>query len=35
MTQVIPMPTTQGNRELKRLIEGMEQFKDNPPPEFS
>lgn len=31
--QVAPMPQTQGNRALKWLLEGMEQFKSDPPPE--
>lgn len=32
LSQVIPMPKSQGDRELKRLLEGMEQFKSNLPP---
>lgn len=32
LSQVIPMPKEQGNRELKRLFDGMEQFISNPPP---
>lgn len=32
ITQVVPMPQDQGDRELKRLLEGMEQFRSNPPP---
>lgn len=32
LAQVIPVPKSQGDRELKRLLEGMEQFKSNPIP---
>ena len=32
LAQVLPMPREQENRELKRLLQGMEQFKSNPPP---
>ena len=32
LTQSLPMPREQGNRELKRLLQGMEQFKSNPLP---
>ena len=32
LAQVLPMPREQGDRELKRLLQSMEQFKSNPPP---
>lgn len=35
LCQVVPMPQTQRDRELKRLLEGMKQFKSDPPPGVS
>lgn len=32
LSQVIPASTAKGDRELKRLLEGMQQFKNDPPP---
>lgn len=32
LSQAVPVPQAQGNRELKRLLAGMKQFKNNHPP---